>query len=109
MLIVSMVTDSDILSVNATLITGVLVFLTIAPFSANLMAQISGRLGVLLSVYGTISILMASTAVIFFSWDSPDLIVFIAKILTFGGVVGILSTILFVWRGPSRVQRMQKV
>jgi heme/copper-type cytochrome/quinol oxidase subunit 1 len=64
-----MITDTDLLQANATLITGVLIFLTIAPFSRSAAEQIIERkavlgtvLAILVTLAGSVSIVLLSTS-----------------------------------------------
>jgi hypothetical protein len=103
-----MISDADLLQANATLITGILIFLTIAPFSGDVIRQVIEKRIVLWTVYITIGVLLASTLNIFFSTDSPQDILFLSKAFTAGGIVGIMAAVMFVLSGLPRIRREQK-
>jgi ABC-type Co2+ transport system permease subunit len=54
------ITASDLLQANVTLVTGVLIFLTIAPFSQQLKRRIEERRRTLWLTYATLTCLMLS-------------------------------------------------
>jgi hypothetical protein len=103
-----MISDTDLLQANATLIAGILIFLTIAPLSSNVIAQIIEKRVVIWSVYATIVILLASTWTVFFPTGSYQDSLSIAKVLTLGGIIGILAAISITLGGIPRIQRRQK-
>ena len=103
-----MISDVDLLATNATLITGILIFLTIAPFSGNIR-QIIEKRTLLWTIYITLSLFALSTAVIFFVVDVPELSLFITKLLTLAGIVGIVVATANVMRGVRGVRGLSKV
>ena len=102
-----MIEDADLLQANATLTVGILIFLTIAPLSGDVVRQIIERRIILWIVYATLTIFMASTAYLFFS-SSLEETLLIAKALTFIGIVGIMLAIATIVWGLPRVQRQQR-
>ena len=76
-----MITNADILQANATLIAGVLIFLTIAPFSGSVVRQIMDRKAVLWTVYTTLALFLSSTTV-FFLADTLENKLALAKFFT---------------------------
>jgi hypothetical protein len=99
-----MVIDADLLQANATIITGILIFLTLAPYSRSSSAKEQGWLGVLWAVYMTVVLLAGS---IFFILFNAEFSTFtkemgggfvIAKILFSIGLIGVAVTIILVTR-----------
>lgn len=102
-----MITNADILQANATLIAGVLIFLTIAPFSGSVVRQIMDRKAVLWTVYTTLALFLSSTTV-FFLADTLENKLALAKFFTLTGILGILIATIIVLRGLPRIERTQK-
>jgi hypothetical protein len=86
-----MVSDADLLQANATIITGVLIFLTIAPFSRGTVAQIIGRKAVLGVVLAILVVLTGSVVIMLFSSSS----LFEAKIFFVIGI-GLIGFTMFL-------------
>jgi hypothetical protein len=106
-LLLFMIEDAELLQDNATLTVGILIFLTTAPLSGDVVRQIIERRIILWIVYATLTIFMASTAYLFFS-SSLEETLLIAKALTFIGIVGIMLAIATIVWGLPRVQRQQR-
>jgi hypothetical protein len=89
-----MVTESDLLQANATIIAGILIFLTIAPFSQSLSAQRRERKVMLVTVYITLLFLIASILLISFSYGTDTEDVFLGAKISFGiGLFGVAFVI----------------
>jgi hypothetical protein len=100
--------DADILQANATLIAGILIFLTIAPFSRDVLGQIIERKVILIIISGTMIAFFASTAVILFPAGSPEGNITGAKYLTaigIGGIMFAMGVILEAIPGIRKTQR----
>jgi hypothetical protein len=103
-----MITDADLLQANATLIAGILIFLTIAPFSGKITEHIKGSRLLLAIVYITLSLFALSTTTIFFVGDIPERVLFIAKFSTLAGIVGIMFAIATIMGRLPRAQTTQR-
>jgi hypothetical protein len=96
-----MIGEGELLQANATIIAGVLIFLSLAPMFRETIAQLGERkfvLGVLIFI---ISMLLGSTVTLFLS-EAPWMPIrgfYIAVILFVGGVSGVLGLVagLFVF------------
>jgi hypothetical protein len=102
-----MITNAEILQANATLIAGVLIFLTIAPFSGSVVRQIMDRKAVLWTVIDNDGILpriekqyygLSSTTTVFFLADTLENKLALAKFFTLTGILGILIATIIVLR-----------
>ncbi|MDQ4056296.1 MAG: hypothetical protein M3156_02640 [Thermoproteota archaeon] len=86
--------DSDLLSANATLITGILIFLTIAPISGGLAVAVFEKRYILYSTYGTVFLFIISISAFLFSSSQENRT--IGKYFFMAGLFGIGSMIAFI-------------
>ena len=102
-----MITDADLLAANATVIAGLLIFLTISPISTRVSAVITEKTSVLTSTYFTVGLLIASLLVLVLpsaiivpldTKTQKDLLV-AASILFMAGLIGIPYTINVIMKG----------
>jgi ABC-type polysaccharide/polyol phosphate export permease len=61
-----MISDEGLLQANATVIAGILIFLTISPMSRGIADQLSEKKSILYSTYFTLASLITSVAVLLF-------------------------------------------
>src|SRR5215208_2385091 len=104
-----MISDADLLQAIATIIAGILIFLTIAPFSRGAATQIKERKAILWTVYAIVALFILSTAFILFGESDEDSF-FLAKIIFFTGLLGVITAIILMmlhYRGIKTEQRGQ--
>ena len=85
---------SDLLQADATIIVGILIFLTISPIARNAAAKTSLRVSVLISTYFTVGFLIFS--IVLLLWGSSERSFDLAQLLFVLGLVGLLLTIISV-------------
>ena len=83
--------EVDLLQANVALIVGILIFLTITPLTTKLEQK--RRKEIIICTCVPIGLLIASTGIILASQDTQ---LFVATILFFFGLVGVLVTIILV-------------
>jgi len=103
------ITDADLLHANATIIAGILIFLTIAPFSRGAVPQIRERKTVLNTIYATLTLLLMSMLIIFFpGYLSYEVSLFTAKTFSIMGLFGVGTAIVLIMRALPKVGTEQR-
>jgi hypothetical protein len=100
----AVVDDSALLQANATVVAGILIFLTLAPFSKTASGKIKEKKDILWTVYLTLASLMISVMAIlvlplFPGMKYNEYLYVIARIAFALGLFGVGATIYVIWRG----------
>jgi multisubunit Na+/H+ antiporter MnhB subunit len=99
--------DAGLLQANATVIIGILIFITIAPVSKEKDKKLLEKRDVLFSIVATLGFLATSVFFLLFNPFNINNDLFITKVLFFAGLFILPATVFFIMSKLQKVKTIQ--